>query len=670
MLSDNFSLKGVVQGFLALNIFCFLLLPNSGQASSQDAWEEFRLDVKRSCLKQSAGFNIGKIFVDDFGTESYGFAVISGTPNNNNKISQLRACVYDKKSRKAEIILIGDGEAINTQIWEEFRLDVKRSCLKQSAGFNIGKIFVDDFGTESYGFAVISGTPNNNNKISQLRACVYDKKSRKAEIILIEDGEAINTLMNGNQLLAKQFTDPSIAKSPASWIHKPEPDWRIAPKEKRNGFEVLPNGSARFLSNQLFPPTSNPYSTRLFIYVSPNKQLAVAVQQDLDWGGLRVAAVDLSQGGRVTNQVIPESNVRGLAAPKQVIRALKGVSWSPDSSNASMAISSAEWQADLAVITMKTPSIRLLKPTNLAKERWAFPKLETVKSTANSNIEVMFDLLACADKNCESPRVVGSIPLKQYVGVALNEASKSPSTHLTNTVLNINSQPGKWTNKIIEISSPAIENVWGLSIKTEEEKTVYYQSPSGTSNYKPIDSMEVNVNGQRLTLYAYPNVNLTGAYDINGVFQCTSLVSQYLTLLRFETAPYSLPHGRDVVNKLTANGKYKDDQSSNKYKEYFSIADNKSPPLPGSIISMEFGTGGNNAVEGHVAIVKGTTQIDENTIKVNLIEQNIPGFPVNREITFIRDRANGSWSAKHSISETGSNKYSVINWTTPLKPAE
>lgn len=100
--------------FLAATLACFSLAPSLAEASSEDTWEEFRSDVKRSCTKASSDLVIKSIDIDDFGTESYGFSIISGKPKSGRGIQQLRVCVYDKKSKTSEILEIGNLEKIKS----------------------------------------------------------------------------------------------------------------------------------------------------------------------------------------------------------------------------------------------------------------------------------------------------------------------------------------------------------------------------------------------------------------------------------------------------------------------------------------------------------------------------------------------------------------------------
>jgi surface antigen len=241
-------------------------------------------------------------------------------------------------------------------------------------------------------------------------------------------------------------------------------------------------------------------------------------------------------------------------------------------------------------------------------------------------------------------------PESGYTAVAVRPGTATPA-RLDYAIPDTPNQTGAWSYATPIKANPAIDNVWGYDGGRF--------AANSTSYFKPIDSMILNVKGQNVELQSFANVNAAGSYDPEGVFQCTSLVANYLHLLGFSKALNSIPNGKDVATKLTEGPN----------KEFFSPIDQSTEPKVGSIVSMNAGAGGVADGIGHVAIVKGMKTINENRITVNLLEQNIrlPGsneFAVNRTIDFTKD-ANGLWSASHSISE-GGNRYSVLNWTTPI----
>jgi hypothetical protein len=183
---------------------------------------------------------------------------------------------------------------------------------------------------------------------------------------------------------------------------------------------------------------------------------------------------------------------------------------------------------------------------------------------------------------------------------------------------------------------------------------------SHVSEFRPVDEMEFTVNETTKFIYSYPNVFSSGIYNFDGAFQCTALISSYLSGLGFVNAPKSIPNGRKVVTSLLEGPN----------KEFFEKFNESVPPRAGSIISMEAGSGGVPHEYGHVAIVKNAKMSDDRkSITVKLIEQNIYvsklGFVRNREIIFNFDDTNGVWKASHKLAPNG-HEYTVINWTTPI----
>ena len=76
---------------------------SAAHASSDDAWSQFQTDVGKACVSASKGLiENGKALVDPFGSENFGLAVVSGKATGG-EVTISAICVYDKKTRKAEI---------------------------------------------------------------------------------------------------------------------------------------------------------------------------------------------------------------------------------------------------------------------------------------------------------------------------------------------------------------------------------------------------------------------------------------------------------------------------------------------------------------------------------------------------------------------------------------
>ena len=74
------------------------LVPAASEASSPDAWEEFRTDVAAKCLAaaKSTGMKSPEVLVHPLGTETYGLAVL-------REGADKRICVYVKQTQKVEL---------------------------------------------------------------------------------------------------------------------------------------------------------------------------------------------------------------------------------------------------------------------------------------------------------------------------------------------------------------------------------------------------------------------------------------------------------------------------------------------------------------------------------------------------------------------------------------
>lgn len=85
---------------LSLASLLALGLPALAQASSSDAWEEFRVNVQAACEALAPKGGALQVEVDPYGSESYGLAILT----HRTETGQDRyVCVYDKRSQKAEI---------------------------------------------------------------------------------------------------------------------------------------------------------------------------------------------------------------------------------------------------------------------------------------------------------------------------------------------------------------------------------------------------------------------------------------------------------------------------------------------------------------------------------------------------------------------------------------
>ena len=86
---------------LSVAVVLSAALAPAAQASSDDAWVQFRKDVTAKCLK-AAVVSVAKptIVVDPFGSESFGLAIVTGK-SGGFKVSYI--CVFDKKTGATEL---------------------------------------------------------------------------------------------------------------------------------------------------------------------------------------------------------------------------------------------------------------------------------------------------------------------------------------------------------------------------------------------------------------------------------------------------------------------------------------------------------------------------------------------------------------------------------------
>ncbi|HEV7319525.1 MAG TPA: hypothetical protein VGO04_13075 [Ensifer sp.] len=78
------------------------LAASSAAASSGDAWETFRAEVSKKCLAAANSLQKASVVVDPFGSESFGLALVIGTPKGS-KSAVTQICVFDKQKKTVEL---------------------------------------------------------------------------------------------------------------------------------------------------------------------------------------------------------------------------------------------------------------------------------------------------------------------------------------------------------------------------------------------------------------------------------------------------------------------------------------------------------------------------------------------------------------------------------------
>lgn len=77
-------------------------------ASSPDAWLKFQRDVERKCIRETQIYiTDAKADVDPYGSESYGFATVSG--QSKRRLAQVSFfCLYDKRRQTVKVAQMPD----------------------------------------------------------------------------------------------------------------------------------------------------------------------------------------------------------------------------------------------------------------------------------------------------------------------------------------------------------------------------------------------------------------------------------------------------------------------------------------------------------------------------------------------------------------------------------
>ncbi len=103
---DHDSMKATLLTLATLS--ATLSLGQVAHASSDNAWAEFSAAVEKACIKSASGqIEKGRAVVDPYGSQKYGLAIITGRPSGvpkNKKLADISViCVYDKKTKAAEV---------------------------------------------------------------------------------------------------------------------------------------------------------------------------------------------------------------------------------------------------------------------------------------------------------------------------------------------------------------------------------------------------------------------------------------------------------------------------------------------------------------------------------------------------------------------------------------
>ena len=180
-----------------------------------------------------------------------------------------------------------------------------------------------------------------------------------------------------------------------------EPDITIKQGQNKSGFKLTSLGESYYSGQQLFPRwTHGGQNIQLTVYKSLNSERALVQLWDYDWGGLRLALVDLLNNKILNNKFIPDESVISLGKPNQVKWIGNDVTWSPDGRFAALQYIFAEHEADLAVINLKNGFFEIF-PTKSSNKVFSVPNLEKLKWQSDDTISVELFQLKCRNNLCE-----------------------------------------------------------------------------------------------------------------------------------------------------------------------------------------------------------------------------------------------------------------------------
>lgn len=79
-----------------------LCTAGAASAASDDAWADFQAEVEKGCIEAAAPLlSNASAVVDPFGSETYGFAIVTGETPAGTTASSI--CVMNKQTRAFEI---------------------------------------------------------------------------------------------------------------------------------------------------------------------------------------------------------------------------------------------------------------------------------------------------------------------------------------------------------------------------------------------------------------------------------------------------------------------------------------------------------------------------------------------------------------------------------------
>lgn len=325
--------------------------------------------------------------------------------------------------------LIGKGELVSIEA-----LIVKDNCIRgcESDEWSIQPVALPAGYTSPAGSIEQLYLATGGTFFCGSRGCISAYVLRVgAHLIKIKEGWNLGHTekIQAHEVLAvKQKIRPISSTSTLNTIFSPEPNFIVNKGQTIDQFTLKSFGEAFFSGQPMFPRGSYDYpegGSYLAVYKSPGENHALVQLWDADKGGLRLALVDRVGSKVLNNQIIPDGNVLGLVKTDQVRWVNNGVAWSPDGRFAAVPYYFSEAEADLAVIDIVSGEFVIYPVRTNKSSSWAMPDLETIEWHPDNTLAVSFDVMRCADQNCEEFLVE---PGKQKLSLSLSNISSKASS--------------------------------------------------------------------------------------------------------------------------------------------------------------------------------------------------------------------------------------------------
>ena len=255
------------------------------------------------------------------------------------------------------------------------------------------------------------------------------------------DMSIVNYASTGEPALQKSYATTvlqKLSKDNNPWIVQDNPNYKLKPGEIKNNFKFNITGEVIFGGKVLFPKTKRiDKYTELKVYISPtNPSKALVAFRDWDYGVLRAAIVDLSKKTIISDQLIPDSSVRGSGNGNILTINDTAFSWSQNGQFLAMAISPSEFQLNLAAVNLSSGKINQYWPSKLSelKEQEAYsPDMQSIKWIGNKSLQFNFDYYIYKDneghvRDYSTTEVIANRDLPMSMPSKGIEASQSKST--------------------------------------------------------------------------------------------------------------------------------------------------------------------------------------------------------------------------------------------------